>query len=130
MPAVLEKPADTQINVRIAHSLKEAGDTVLRQAGLSPTQAVRALWELAARNADSPEAVTHALFPEAAQLKEKGEEEAKSRRARLISQGPRISRQVFEELGISLSYEADSPSYDDLKEEVLAERYGESMGWS
>lgn len=37
---------------------------------LSPSQAIRALWELAARNTDNPEAIQRALFPERAEARE------------------------------------------------------------
>ena len=39
------QPAQTaQINVRIERSLKEAGDAALGELGISPSEAVRALW--------------------------------------------------------------------------------------
>lgn len=37
-----------QFNTRIERSLKLAGDDVLKRAGYSPSQAVRALWRKAA----------------------------------------------------------------------------------
>ena len=38
-----------QFNTRIERSLKLAGDDVLKRAGYSPSQAVRALWRKADR---------------------------------------------------------------------------------
>ena len=57
-------PATAQINARIAVSCKASGDAGLAAAGLSPSQAIRALWELAGRNVETPEAITDALFPD------------------------------------------------------------------
>ena len=41
--------ATAQLNARMSRNLKEAGDDALATIGLSPTQAVRALWEKAAK---------------------------------------------------------------------------------
>ena len=41
-----------QINVRLDADLKRSGDAALSRAGLTPSQAVRALWQLAASLAD------------------------------------------------------------------------------
>ncbi len=40
--------AAAQVNVRMDRALKEAGDTSLAEVGLSPSDAVRALWEVMA----------------------------------------------------------------------------------
>ena len=37
-----------QINVRLDADLKRSGDAALSKAGMTPSQAVRALWQLAA----------------------------------------------------------------------------------
>ena len=47
--ATARATASSQLNVRIDSDLKRAGDAVFTSIGLSPSQAVRALWELAAR---------------------------------------------------------------------------------
>lgn len=129
MPAALEKPAASQINVRISAPLKEAGDAMLLKAGLSPTQAVRALWNLAAENADSPDVVARALFPDVAKAQMDGADAERRRRAKLIKDAPHIVERAFEHLGASSSFGVDSLSDDDLKEAAYAERFGESMGW-
>ena len=38
----------TQINVRIDRALKSSGDAALSDAGITPSEAIRAVWELAA----------------------------------------------------------------------------------
>ena len=64
MDAVLERPvaAPAQINVRLDRELKEAGDRGLELIGITPSQAVRALWEKAAAGGKDAEAVRDALF--------------------------------------------------------------------
>ena len=49
--------AFTQMNVRIDAALKAAGDDALSSIGLTPTQAVRTLWELAAQRGEQLEKV-------------------------------------------------------------------------
>lgn len=48
------KPRMTQMNVRINAETKKQGDRALERIGLSPSEAVRALWEFAARHANEP----------------------------------------------------------------------------
>ena len=49
--------ATVQLNARMSKSLKESGDDALALIGYSPTQAVRALWEKAARRGKDLEEV-------------------------------------------------------------------------
>ena len=44
-----------QINIRMEPSLKEAGDTVLDRLGVTPSEAVRALYEYLVSEQDLPE---------------------------------------------------------------------------
>lgn len=50
-----------QMNTRIDALLKERGDKVLMKAGLTPTKAVRGLWELAVRHEEEPELLAEVL---------------------------------------------------------------------
>ncbi len=43
-----------QMNVRLDRSLKREGDAALAEAGYTPSQAVRAVWELAVRLRNQP----------------------------------------------------------------------------
>ncbi len=52
-----------QINVRLDADLKRSGDAALSRAGMTPSQAVRALWQLAASLADRPGALEDILLP-------------------------------------------------------------------
>lgn len=69
MEAAVERPKSelTQMNTRIDRELKERGDAALARAGFTPSQAVRALWEFAAKHEYEPEAIMQALSPEQSQ---------------------------------------------------------------
>ena len=45
----------TQMNTRIERALKAQGDTVLERHGITPSQAIRSLWEYLAGHDDIPE---------------------------------------------------------------------------
>ena len=113
----------TQMNVRIDASLKEAGDDALSSIGFTPTQAVRALWEKAAKRGEHLQDV-HRLLSDSAQ----GEKHESSKTAALEA-GRRIIPDALEALGISeetiASVELD---YDVLKEEAMLER-AQLKGW-
>ena len=47
------EPLGTQLNVRMGASLKERGDAGLASIGLTASEAVRALWELASSGAQN-----------------------------------------------------------------------------
>lgn len=50
-----------QFNTRMERSLKQDGDTVLKRAGYTPSQAVRALWRKAAGCTENPQAIVNLL---------------------------------------------------------------------
>lgn len=53
--------AAAQVNVRMDRALKEAGDTSLAEVGLSPSDAVRALWEVMAQRGETREQLLSSL---------------------------------------------------------------------
>ena len=64
--------ATVQLNARMNRELKKAGDEALARIGLSPTEAVRALWTKAAKRGADLEEVAELLAPaEAAEEKRK-----------------------------------------------------------
>ena len=122
--------ATAQINARLNPALKQRGDEALSGAGLSPSQAIRALWELAARNTDNPEAIRRALFPERAEAQEADLSAAQRCRAEAIGKGARVVEEAYRSMGVvpAASSTADL-SYDELQDLAYQERYGELMGW-
>ena len=131
--AVLAPPASaamTQINARIAADLKARGDAALQDAGFSPTQAIRALWDFAAEHADDPSAIIRALFPEQVCEEERRASEEKDRRVAAITQGPSLVQDAYRGCGLAWPPEGPEPSYAELKELASAERHGAALGWS
>lgn len=104
-----------QMNVRMDRQLKEAGDAVLASLGMTPSQAVRALWEYLVINERMPskEGSAEILSDEANQRF------VESRAA----QGSHIIRDACLKYGIPVP--DLSGDYDDLYEEAMAERYPE-----
>ena len=93
--------AAAQINVRLDADLKRSGDAALSRAGMTPSQAVRALWQLAASLADRPGALEDILLPSRVRAEQREREKVKAQ-----------------------------PSGDEeLKRNAYADRYGEEMSW-
>lgn len=62
------------INVRLSDSLKKRGDDVLKKNEISPTQAVRALWQLMASTKRVPDFIIDSISkPQDAEIKRKRE---------------------------------------------------------
>ncbi len=119
----------TQINVRIDRSLKDAGDAALLDAGVTPSEAIRALWELAVRCKEAPGALRDLLFPKTAEE----EDEAARRRAEAVAcarAGRSIVADARRAAGIPTEavLAVASIGDDELYGEALFERYGER--WS
>ena len=76
-----------QINVRLDADLKRRGDAALSMAGMTPSQAVRALWQLAASLADRPGALQDILSPGRARAEQREREKAAKHKLELIDQG-------------------------------------------
>lgn len=121
--------ATAQINARLNPALKQRGDEALLGAGLSPSQAIRALWELAARNTDNPEAIQRALFPERAEAQEVELSAAQRCRSEAIGKGAHVVEDAYRAMGVNLSPSSTDLSYDELQDLAYQERYGELMGW-
>lgn len=115
MPTSILDTRAVQMNVRMDRQLKEAGDTVLAHIGMTPSQAVRALWEYLVINERMPskEGSAEILSDEANQRF------AESRAA----QGSHIIRDSCLKYGVPVP--DLSGDYDDLYEEAMAERYPE-----
>lgn len=122
--------AIAQINARLNPALKQRGDEGLSGAGLSPSQAIRALWELAARNADNPKAIQRALFPERAEAQEADLNAAQRCRAEAIGKGARVVEDAYRAMGVIPAPSSTAElSYDELRDLAYQERCGELMGW-
>lgn len=116
--------AVVQMNVRIDSQLKDAGDCVLERAGLSPTRAVRALWERLASFSDAPEKAVELLFPSEGDPVSSIEDE-RARKLKAAREATQIVARSLAKQGIDASSVADDTPYDELRERALIERLGE-----
>lgn len=117
--------ATTQINVRIERSLKNSGDAAFLNAGVTPSEAIRALWELATNLKESPRELHGLLFPQTA---EQADEEARRREAAVerARAGQAIVSEARRAAGIMQGSAAPpvEPQDGELYTEALFERFG------
>lgn len=106
---------NAQMNIRIPVELKAAGDAALASEGFSPTAAVRALWEKAARRGKDLEEVVALLRPQA--------NTATSECDAIIERSQSIVRDCMDELGIDYSKVRQTCTDEELMEEAFFERY-------
>ena len=113
-----------QINVRLDADLKRSGDAALSRAGMTPSQAVRALWQLAASLADRPGALEDILL----RAEQREREKAAKRKLELMDQGSKLFAAACRESGIDM-VRAQPSDDEELKRNAYADRYGEEMSW-
>lgn len=128
MAASSTASATAQINARISSSLKASGDAALANAGFTPTQAVRALWELAQAHSSSPEELRQILLPEEAELRKCEKDERRKRLSECASKGPRLVQDAYASLGVSCFGLQDVP-YEDIEHLAYEEKFGSADGW-
>lgn len=114
----------SQINVRMSSALKEAGDAGLSSIGLTASEAVRSLWELAASGAQSLSTIRNLLGQE----REAGAPRADDLQDDPLVEGRALYMKAFEQMGIPYSGEAaicDPADDKDLLKDALVERLAE-----
>lgn len=112
-----------QVNARIDASLKTAGDAALAKAGLTPTKAIRALWQRFAGLADRPEKIRELVESrDALAPAERAEQEC---RLNLAKEGSMIVSRSLAERGVVMPEGFEELSYEELREQVLLERLHE-----
>ena len=116
-----------QINVRLDADLKRSGDAALSKAGMTPSQAVRALWQLAASLADRPGALEDILLPSraggTARARKGRQTQTRTHRSR-----SKLFAAACRESGIDM-VKAQPSDDEELKRNAYADRYGEEMSW-
>ncbi len=117
-----------QINVRLDADLKRSGDVALSRAGMTPSQAVRALWQLAASLTDRPGVLEDILLPNRARAEQREREKAARRKLELIDMGSQLFAAACDESGIDMA-QAQPSGDEELKRNAYADRYGDEMGW-
>lgn len=119
----------SQINARIDAGQKSAGDAALASAGISPSEAIRALWGLAARYSGEPARISALLFPEKEEQAQKELAEARRRKVALVQRCGTLVDDELARRGIGIAYVPDARSYEQLKEDAYADRYAAELGW-
>lgn len=119
-----------QVNARIDGNLKREGDDALAAAGLTPTQAVRALWELAVNLRDAPDQLRALLFPGEREREDAVREKELERKLKLAEEGASLMDRTFLKLGVEPPREGESSnlSYDELRELAYRERFADFFG--
>ena len=114
--ALAEKEATTQMNVRMSKRLHEAGVEAFASIGISPSEAVRALWVKAAKRGEDLAEVRRMLAEGADQSDVDG-------RAAAVRAGQQIVNRGAAALGLSTaSWPLEGfPSYDEIAEEARLE---------
>ena len=115
--------AIAQVNARIDANLKTAGDAALAKAGLTPTKAIRALWQRFAELTDQPEKIRE-LVESSDMLAPAGRAE-QERKLSLAQEGSMIVSRSLAERGVVVPEGFEELSYEELREQVLLERLRE-----
>ena len=120
MEAVVSRQpqAAAQINVRIDRSLKEAGDAVLAELGISPTQIVRALWAKLAERREAPQEVLEVLQPNVRTAEEQAEID---RKLAIIERATTRFERFAQDMGLDVN--DYTPLTDEEMEEALWDEY-------
>ena len=108
----------TQMNVRIDRQLKEAGDAVLAHLGMTPSQAVRELWQYLTENGHMP--VTK---------KDNGEVLSDDIRSKAspshVSEGAALISNFYERFSIQRPGSDEAFDYDELYDQMMSERFSD-----
>ena len=112
-----------QVNARIDASLKTAGDVALAKAGLTPTKAIRAMWQRFAELKDRPEKIRELV--ESRDVLAPAERAEQERRLNLAKEGSMIVSRSLAERGVVMPEGFEELSYEELREQVLLERLHE-----
>ena len=108
-----------QMNVRMERSLKEEGDAALAEVGLTPSAAVRALWQKLARRGEELDAAVRFLSEPAAAIGVAEPDEVLECGSHIVSEG-------LHELGVPLLYADEIETSDaELLERALLDRYAQ-----
>lgn len=115
MSTALFDTRPVQMNVRMNRQLKEAGDAVLSQLGMTPSQAVRSLWKYLVVQNRIPDGI------------ESNEVDAKETQvtaySNTVAKGPEIIRDFYRRADVTAPDGGTLPSGDDLYASAMGEKY-------
>lgn len=118
MPTSMLDTRPIQMNVRIDRQLKEAGDAVLAQIGMTPSQAVRELWQYLAENGRMPVAKRNNDEVPSDDMRSK----VSSSR---VSEGAALISNFYERFSIQKPSPDEAFDYDELYDQMMSERFSD-----
>ena len=118
MEAELLAKKSIQMNVRIDRQLKEAGDAVLAQIGMTPSQAVRELWQYLTENGRMPVAKRNNDEVPSDDMRSK----VSSSR---VSEGAALISNFYERFSIQKPSPDEAFDYDELYDQIMCERFSD-----
>lgn len=118
MEAELLDKKSIQMNVRIDRQLKEAGDAVLAHIGMTPSQAVRGLWQYLTENGHMPVAKKN----NDEVLSDDMLTKASSSR---VSEGAALISNFYERFSIQRPSPDEAFDYDELYDQMMSERFSD-----
>lgn len=92
-------PKSSQMNIRMQESIKERGEKAFAHIGLTPSEAVRKLWDFAARHENDPKAL-QGLIAELDEV-DTPEEAAQPSKLESLQEIDRMRENLYSELGIA-----------------------------
>lgn len=118
MPTSMLNSRPIQMNVRIDRQLKEAGDAVLAQIGMTPSQAVRELWQYLTENGRMPVAKRNNDEVPSDDMRSK----VSSSR---VSEGAALISNFYERFSIQKPSPDEAFDYDELYDQMMCERFSD-----
>ena len=115
-----------QMNVRMDTTLHAQGNAALAEIGVTPSEAVRALWEKAAKRGEDLEEIRKLLFAPS-----RSKEEERKRALALVEEGHNIVANYYRSVGIDPEkLEQDTRTYEELRDEMYDEMLAEMEAWN
>lgn len=118
MATALLDRRSAQMNVRLDSQLKEAGDAVLASLGMTPSQAVRELWQYLTENGHMPiakrnndEVLPDDMWPKASLPH--------------LSEGAALVSNYYERFSIPRLSPDEIFDYDELYDQMMSERFSD-----
>lgn len=118
MATTLLDRRSVQMNVRLDSQLKEAGDAVLASLGMTPSQAVRELWQYLTENGHMPIAKRNndEVLPDDIRSKASSSH---------VSEGAALISNYYERFSIPRLSPDEVFDYDELYDQMMSEKFSD-----
>lgn len=118
MATALLDRRSAQMNVRLDSQLKEAGDAVLASLGMTPSQAVRELWQYLTENGHMPIAKRNNDEVPPDDIRSKASSSH-------VSEGAALVSNYYERFSIQRPSTDEAFDYDELYDQMMSERFSD-----